>query len=102
LENCGSLAVVLLLDAALLVGFAAITFTGLVISTWLNLRLANPDTWLVAHIARLDQHAAGYHCETGPALALDRLVAKNIFSGHRRCSLALQEARWWGGANSSV
>lgn len=70
-----------LLDAALLVGFAAITFTGLVISTWLNLELDNPDTWLVAHIAA----SIITLLVTIAKLALHwrwiALVAKNIFSG---------------------
>ncbi len=38
------------LDALLLLGFALIGFTGLVISTWLNLPLSNFTTWLKFHI----------------------------------------------------
>lgn len=39
-----------LLDAALMVGLAAITATGLVISSWLNLTIASYEAWLVVHI----------------------------------------------------
>ena len=39
-----------LLDVLLLMGFAGITFTGLVISTWLNLPLTNYFIWLNIHI----------------------------------------------------
>ena len=38
------------LDALLLLGFATIAVTGLVISTWLNLPLSNFSTWLNIHI----------------------------------------------------
>ena len=39
------------LDAALLMGFAGISVTGLAISTWLDLGLANASAWLNVHIA---------------------------------------------------
>jgi hypothetical protein len=39
-----------LIDAALLAGIAVIIFTGLVISTWLNLALSNFTGWLSVHI----------------------------------------------------
>jgi hypothetical protein len=39
-----------LIDAALLAGIAVIIFTGLVISTWLNLSLRNFTGWLSVHI----------------------------------------------------
>ena len=38
------------LDVLLLMGFTGITFTGLVISTWLNLSLSNFMIWLNIHI----------------------------------------------------
>ena len=38
------------MDAMLLIGFAVIAFTGMVISTWLNLSLSNFTTWLNVHI----------------------------------------------------
>ena len=38
------------LDVLLLMGFSGITFTGLVISTWLNLPLSNFTIWLNIHI----------------------------------------------------
>jgi hypothetical protein len=40
-----------LIDAALLAGFATITITGLVISSWFNLQLASYDAWRFVHIA---------------------------------------------------
>ena len=39
-----------LVDAGLLIGFAAIGFTGLVISTWLDLKLADFAAWRAAHV----------------------------------------------------
>ncbi|MHB0875373.1 MAG: hypothetical protein ACYC5O_04935 [Anaerolineae bacterium] len=39
------------IDAALLLGLLAITVSGLVISTWLNLPLANYEAWRVTHVA---------------------------------------------------
>ena len=39
-----------LMDAAILVGFAGMIGTGLAISTWLGLSLANYATWRVVHI----------------------------------------------------
>jgi hypothetical protein len=39
-----------LVDAGLLIGFAAIGFTGLVISTWLNLTLVDFMAWRAAHV----------------------------------------------------
>ena len=39
-----------LIDAALLIGFLSLTFTGLVISSWLDLNLTNADSWLTIHI----------------------------------------------------
>jgi hypothetical protein len=39
------------IDVAMLIGFAAIIATGLVISTWLNLTLAHYTAWLTVHIA---------------------------------------------------
>lgn len=38
------------IDAALLVGFVAITVTGVVLSTWLNLPLAHYEAWRLAHV----------------------------------------------------
>jgi hypothetical protein len=40
-----------MIDAALLIGFELIVFTGLVISTWFNLTLGDYSTWLTVHIA---------------------------------------------------
>lgn len=39
-----------LVDAGLLIGFAAIGFTGLVISTWLNFTLVDFAAWRAAHV----------------------------------------------------
>lgn len=39
-----------LLDAGILAGFSAIGISGLVISTWANLSLANYATWRAAHV----------------------------------------------------
>jgi hypothetical protein len=39
-----------LLDTAILLGFAVLTFTGLVLSSWLHLTLSNSDSWLTIHI----------------------------------------------------
>jgi hypothetical protein len=39
-----------ILDGVMLIGFAAIAGTGLVISTWFNLTLTNYTTWLSVHI----------------------------------------------------
>jgi hypothetical protein len=39
-----------LLDSTLLIGFLSLTFTGLVISSWLDLSLTNADSWLTIHI----------------------------------------------------
>mgnify|MGYP001129233380 FL=1 len=38
------------LDLAILAGFFCITFTGLIISSWLNLSLSNAESWLTIHI----------------------------------------------------
>jgi hypothetical protein len=40
-----------LLDAAILIGMTAIGFTGLIISTWLNLVLTNYIAWKTVHVA---------------------------------------------------
>lgn len=39
-----------IIDSLLLIGFALIVSTGLVISTWLDLTLGNPGAWLSLHI----------------------------------------------------
>ena len=39
-----------LIDAALFCGFTGILFTGLVVSTWLNLALVNYEVWRVMHV----------------------------------------------------
>ena len=38
------------LDGAMLIGFAVITITGLIISSWLNLTLTHYTAWLTVHI----------------------------------------------------
>lgn len=39
-----------LINLSILAGFFIITFTGLVISSWLHLSLSNPESWLRIHI----------------------------------------------------
>jgi hypothetical protein len=39
-----------LVNLSILAGFLIITFTGLIISSWLDLSLSNPESWLTIHI----------------------------------------------------
>jgi hypothetical protein len=49
-QTSGQARLYYLIDASLLLGFGAITVTGVVISTWLNLALGNYEIWKNVHI----------------------------------------------------
>ena len=75
-----------------MVGFAIITVTGLVISSWLNLQLASYDAWRFVHIAA----SIATLLVTVVKLALHWrwivMVTKNIFAG--QSALAQRPADW--------
>ena len=70
-----------LIDAALLIGFTAITATGLVISSWLNLQLASYDAWRFVHIAASIATLFVSVLKLALHWRWIVLVTKNIFAG---------------------